>query len=304
MKKSLIGLVVLGLAGMASAQVAVYGKADVGYVANSVTGASIVSGGYEGSRIGFKGTTDLGGGLTGAFKIEGGLSSADGTFTGFGREANLGVSGSFGTLSAGLQWSPYDNAIGAMDAMEYNGFSPVSVFSGFDVGNTGNGNVKSSIQWASPVLKGFQAIALVAPNAGELTNKHYTGFGVNFAQGPVSLSLATQAYEVSSVSTVRSVALGGNLNLDVVTVFLGGTTTSNNTGIDSTGMTYGVKVPVGANYVSIGFSTAAAATKSTGWGAQYIYNWNKSAVVYTGYKSIQDPAVTTNTAGVGVRYDF
>ena len=77
-----MGLVFLGLTGTVSTQVTVYGKADVGYVIAASVG-SIVSGGYEGSRIGVKGTTDLGAGMTGVFKVEGGMSTADGTFAGF-----------------------------------------------------------------------------------------------------------------------------------------------------------------------------------------------------------------------------
>jgi hypothetical protein len=303
MKKSLFGLAALGLVGTVAAQVTVYGKADVGYV-NTASVGSIVSGGYEGSRIGVKGTTDLGGGMTGVFKVEGGMSTADGTFAGFGREANVGFSGAFGALTAGLQWSPYDNAIAAMDAMEYNGFSPVTVLSGFDLGNTGNGNVKSSVQWASPIAAGFQATLMAAPNAGDLNKRNYNGMGLNFAQGPVALSLATQSYEASTTSTVKSLALGGSINLEKAVVFLGMTTTNDGSAKAATGQTFGIKIPVGENYVSLAWARGTQATETVGWGVQYIYNWNKSAVIYTGYKVVRDPAATINTAGVGVRYDF
>ena len=303
MKKSLFGLATLGLVGTVAAQVTVYGKADVGYV-NTASVGSIVSGGYEGSRIGVKGTSDLGGGMTGVFKVEGGMSTADGTFSGFGREANVGFSGAFGALTAGLQWSPYDNVIAAVDAMEYNGFSPVTVLSRFDLGNTGNGNVKSSVQWASPIAAGFQATLMAAPNAGDLNKRNYNGMGLNFTQGPLALSLATQSYEASTTSTVKSIALGGSINLEKAVVFLGMSTTNDGSANAATGQTFGIKIPLGENYASLAWAQGKQVTESIGWGVQYIYNWNKSAVIYTGYKAVQDPAATTNTAGVGVRYDF
>jgi hypothetical protein len=99
-------------------------------------------------------------------------------------------------------------------------------------------------------------------------------------------------------------ALGGSINLEKAVVFLGMTTTNDGSGKDATGQTFGVKIPVGENYVSFAWARGTQATESTGWGAQYIYNWNKSAVIYGGFKSILEPVATTNTFGLGVRYDF
>jgi predicted porin len=145
---------------------------------------------------------------------------------------------------------------------------------------------------------------MAAPNAGDLNKRTYNGMGLNFAQGPVALSLATQSYEASTTSTVKSLALGGSINLEKAVVFLGTTTTNDGSAKAATGQTFGIKIPVGENYVSLAWARGTQATETLGWGVQYIYNWNKSAVIYTGYKTVQDPAATTNTAGVGVRYDF
>jgi len=84
MKKSQIALAILGsFAGVASAQssVSIYGIVDVwagrekinvapGTSANSV----LQSGGLSTSRLGFKGTEDLGGGLSAVFGLEAALN--------------------------------------------------------------------------------------------------------------------------------------------------------------------------------------------------------------------------------------
>src|SRR6185312_3429968 len=77
MKKSLLALAVLtAITGAASAQssVTLYGKVDLGLVLDSGNNAGksvrVSSGVTGGSRIGFKGVEDLGGGMKAAFQLE------------------------------------------------------------------------------------------------------------------------------------------------------------------------------------------------------------------------------------------
>src|SRR6187399_3182378 len=119
MKKSLLALAVLTAAsGAAFAQssVTIYGKVDLGLVyddgaAKSVRVSSGVTGG---SRLGFKGVEDLGGGTKFAFQLETGYcadsaAGAPNFCTGsnnfMGRQAHGDLTGAFGALSAGRQYS-------------------------------------------------------------------------------------------------------------------------------------------------------------------------------------------------------
>ena len=71
MKKTLIALAVLGACtGAAHAQtnVTIYGLVDTGLIKES--GSDVRMGGNEDSRIGFKGTEDLGSGLKATFQLE------------------------------------------------------------------------------------------------------------------------------------------------------------------------------------------------------------------------------------------
>jgi predicted porin len=113
MKKALLALAVLAaFAGTASAQtnVTMYGVLDMALQhendgVNSTT--ALDSGIQSGSRLGFKGTEDLGGGLKANFDLEAGVNADTGTSSQggilFGRQAWVGLSGGFGSLRLGRQ---------------------------------------------------------------------------------------------------------------------------------------------------------------------------------------------------------
>ncbi len=130
MKKSLLALAVLGAfssAAFAQSSVQLYGIIDLG-VAHYSNGSGSVSklgtGIQSGSRIGLKGTEDLGGGLSAFFDAETGFCANGGTGSpntannvspyctggpggqGFmGRQAFAGLKGNFGAVSVGRQYT-------------------------------------------------------------------------------------------------------------------------------------------------------------------------------------------------------
>src|SRR5450830_704278 len=86
MKKSLIAIAVLAAtssAAFAQSNVTIYGILDAGITserggaAGNVT--KVTSGAASASRLGFKGTEDLGGGLSAVFKLEAGVKVDDGS---------------------------------------------------------------------------------------------------------------------------------------------------------------------------------------------------------------------------------
>jgi predicted porin len=103
MKKSLIALAVMAAAGAASAQssVQLFGIVDVNY--NYVKGdgaghvSSLTDSGYNSSRLGFRGTEDLGGGMSASFWLEAGLNPDNGT--GDASNANNQPFGAFGATN-------------------------------------------------------------------------------------------------------------------------------------------------------------------------------------------------------------
>jgi len=265
MKKTLIALAALAALGSASAQVTLYGKVDVG-LSNSTTsgqanayfgdkapsapidqGAQFTGNNYETSRFGIKGGTDLAGGTKAIFQLEQGFDAANGAdklnnLT-FNRVSMVGVTGSFGTVSAGLQWSPYDSAWG-WDALEYNGFSAANkaFYSGIhgDNGTGGFGNVKNSIQYTTPDFSGFNA-SIIYANGADKTNPvpasttwspdpttgvpvpklnpaidaqdatKYIGVGANYVAGPLSINFGYESVPTSKQFAQITYASGASL---------------------------------------------------------------------------------------------
>jgi predicted porin len=333
MKKTLIALAAVAAMGAASAEVTLYGKLDAGVSVINTTGAvnqsaQITSGNYEASRIGVKGSSDIAGGVKGVFQLEGGLGATDGSFSNFGRVATLGVTGNFGSVTAGLQWTPYDSAFN--DGLENNGFAPT--FAAFctsihcDAGNatvfnptSGNGNTKNSIQYTTPTFNGFNAAALYA-NGGDATastsSSNYTGFGLNYAVGPLGVQFATESLKPTTGSTVNAWIMTGSYNLGMATAFLGAEGTDAAAAGKSTGYSASVAAPVAkALTVGLGFATdtqtlsGAADSKINSAGVQAVYAWNAATSIYAGYRktdtTARDTTVSTATKfATGVRYNF
>jgi len=117
MKKSLIALAVLAASGAAMAQssVTLFGVIDAGvaYVKNDGAGHStgLISGGNSTSRLGFRGTEDLGGGLAASFWLEGQLGNDNGSGANqtsgfdFQRRSTVSLSGTFGEVRLGRDFA-------------------------------------------------------------------------------------------------------------------------------------------------------------------------------------------------------
>src|SRR6266702_42046 len=88
------------LSAHAQSSVTLYGLVDVGFTYNQNSGGhqqfSQTGGAGAGSRVGFRGTEDLGAGLASVFVVENGFSPANGKLSQggaiFGRQAYVGLS--------------------------------------------------------------------------------------------------------------------------------------------------------------------------------------------------------------------
>src|ERR1700712_2054436 len=179
MKKSLLAIAVLtAVTGAAYAQssVTLYGKVDLGLVLDSGASAGksvrISSGVTGGSRIGFKGVEDLGGGMKAAFQLETGYcadsaAGAPNFCTGsnqfMGRQAHGDLTGAFGAISAGRQYSLGFNNLSRVDPFT-EGYAP-------DINNLVDGagtRVNNALRYTTPVISGLSA-------AGQLSLGEQTG---------------------------------------------------------------------------------------------------------------------------------
>ena len=225
--------------------------------------------------------------------------------------------GSFGALTIGNQWTPFDNAVWTSDATEYSKFTSLKATSAwnYDVGNTGMGNAKSSVQYTTPVVNGFQGIVLSAPNVAGNTQgaTNYSGIGINYGNGPLVINYATQAMSSNGGPTANSMVLAVNYDFGAAKAYGGLINTDSGTTIAGKDASYtvGVAVPFGADSLRVSYAgnktsiTGQADTTSNAWAAMYLKPLSKAAMGYAGVGSLSaGSASAVNTTGVGIRYNF
>ncbi|MGN6233447.1 MAG: porin [Trinickia sp.] len=199
MKKSLLALAALGMfAGAAHAQstVTLYGIVDIGiaYTSNSnAAGKStwaMASGNESGSRWGLTGAEDLGGGLKAIFKLENGFNPNNGSLgqggRQFGRQAYVGLSGNFGSVTMGRQYNAIQDFVAPTDvasALTQYATHP------YDNDNLNNSfRSDNSVKYTSPKIAGFQAEALYGfSNGANFANNRTYSLGASYAMGPLNL---------------------------------------------------------------------------------------------------------------------
>lgn len=248
MKKILVPLLAVAAACAAQAQssVTIFGIVDTGFTRDggsiaSVSGLS--NGGNASSRLGFRGTEDLGGGLKAGFWLEAGINTDSGsgatnssldnvaasTATGslqFGRRATVSLLGNFGEIRLGRDFTPaYYNetispfgttSIGTDVLLQSNLLGQVQL-------RTSNG-----IHYFTPnTLGGF--FAQVNYSFGEQAsnlplgtddNGNYVGARVGYNKGPLLIALAYGKVDINratGLSNDRSVAsLTGSYDFGVL----------------------------------------------------------------------------------------
>ena len=253
MKKSLIAAALLGTfaaSAFAAPSVTLYGRVDTGLAythknldndKSSTNTVEMTSGFSTGNRWGLTGTEDIGNAKVG-FVLESGFNSDDGASGQdgrlFGREAQVNVSGAYGTLYAGRLGS-VNSDIGTLGYL-----GDVSAFpSGFGIvgsqaGSTGTayGRYDNVLAYQTPAFSGLQAAAMYsfkADSKKDTTTRENTSFadryaaaGLRYKAGKAAVVLAGD-YTLYSNSNATyknldngySVILGGNYDFGVAKVF-------------------------------------------------------------------------------------
>ncbi|WP_395827019.1 porin [Collimonas sp.] len=226
MKKSLIALAVLGaIAGAAQAQssVTIYGIVDTGITyANKVSTAnagpngtssangskfSVDSGVIQGSRLGFKGVEDLGGGLKALFQLEAGfrndtgaLQSDTGSTTLFRRKSVVGLGGDFGSVLLGRQTDVLGDVSQWTSVQDFGG---VTGAVGHNLDRLEGTRTNNSIRYNTPNVAGFTGSLIYGfgETAGQTSSGQSFGLGGQYANGPLGLYAA---YHQSKKGTTPS----------------------------------------------------------------------------------------------------
>ena len=270
MKKTLAAVAVLGaFAGSAlAADVQLYGIVDTGlgynhvdvdnfdkgvnlgapaiggsgtYSASDSDSFSMKSGQASGSRFGFKGTEDLGNGLTVGFILENGILSDTGVDDGvaFNRESSLFVQGNFGRFAMGRLGSINNGQsswakIGMINAFGTSSWGGITA----QVSNLMStaGQWDNMIAYETPDFAGFKVFAqygMGTKNENESSNDRYYAIGATYNNGPFAgyfavdsinyqtAGLNTRLQDRDNVDDSLTVTLGGSYNFEVAKVYLG-----------------------------------------------------------------------------------
>lgn len=197
---SSLALVALGgfAAAACHAQTAVriYGLVDTGIVLERGGAAGNVnklsSGISLGSRIGFTGTEDLGGGLGAIFTLESGFNADDGSMGQggllFGRQAFVGLKGGFGTVTLGRQYTPQYLTLGAADPFG-TGYAGTAANLMLLTGT--GGRMNNTVKYVTPTFAGLSGELAYGFGeiAGDTSAGRNAGAAVTYANGPLWVRL-------------------------------------------------------------------------------------------------------------------
>ncbi|HEY8608655.1 MAG TPA: porin [Noviherbaspirillum sp.] len=341
MKKTLLAAAAVAaasaVAGTAHAQtnVTIYGIADAGIsrVDNGArTTIGLQSGGHSGSRIGFRGTEDLGGGLSAIFVLENGFNIDDGTLGQggrlFGRQAFVGLSGGFGAVKLGRQYNPIRVALESVDpfALGLAG-NAVNVF------NVYGERADNTLNYTTPTFGGFsgQVAYSFGEIAGETSNGRQLGFSVGYAAGPFSVVLAHHDQNLVTAAGAdngdsKTTLLGGTFDFKVAKLHAAwarnkGESVAGVTNIDRDDALIGVSAPVGAagtvlaSYIRRSDDIGTVSRDADQWAIGYVHNLSKRTNLYTSYARIKNDAGATvgspvsagrdpSVFNVGIRHRF
>jgi len=284
MKKSLVALAALAVAGVASAQssVTLFGVVDAsisGYSSTSrdLNGATLLNpfylnqgsvkvsrrelanSGYNSSRLGFRGTEDLGGGLAASFWLEAPIKNDDGSegVATFARRSTVSLSGGFGEVRLGRDYTPtfwndtvFDpfgtNGVGTNLISSASGTfgafgTPTAAVGSFtNIGANNSTRASNSIGYfLPPNLGGFYGQLMYAfsektkydpglatpATANASRQGRYVGGRFGYANGPLDVAIAYGSstvgdqYYVGTTTKVNTLNLGASYDFGPVKLF-------------------------------------------------------------------------------------
>ena len=223
MQKKLIALAIAGLVSapaFAQSNVTIYGVADA-YVGIGKHGENdfrgVGSGALSGSRVGFRGTEDLGNGLKAVFVLEQGFNIDTGEEMGSGyqRQALVGLAGAFGTVALGRQYAPgyffnHDGLAGAAIGPQ----SILSAYAGMSITPNSGARWNNSVTYTGS-FSGLTARAIYSAKDIENGNGYANdttkfispssddayGLGLEYANGPLKVSGVYQVVKFADTIT-------------------------------------------------------------------------------------------------------
>lgn len=324
MKKSMVALATLATVGAASAQssVTLFGVIDATYQSVKHDGGPRVSrmfpsGGLSTSRLGFRGTEDLGGGLSAIFHAEMGFNADDGTgqttstnnqvggaspagAVTFNRRSVVGLkSNSWGEVNAGRDYSPMLWNLTAFDPFTGNGIGSLQNYTQI-ITNLTNVRVSNSLGYFLPGgLGGLygEGRAFLGENpTGSATEDDGRGYAVRlgYKAGPFDVAVAT-GRTTYAIGDHEQKNMGGRWDLGMVKLM--GNVSRDETGAaKGRGWMLGANIAVGEAGVvrtsisqyTIDLKAGGAEDRSRKYAVGYVHNLSKRTAVFGTYARVSN----------------
>jgi len=299
MKKKLLALAVAAALPMvsqaATADVTIYGKVhtSIDYIDPDV-GDSIYDVTSRASRLGFKGSEDLGDGLKLIWKMETTYNTAEGGF-GSGRNTYIGLAGGWGTFLYGRHDTPMKMSTGKLDIFvdelaDYNATAGL-----VDI------RASDAIAYVSPSFSGLTLVGAVVPDADYDGTGDFGGaysVAAMYSNGGLFLAAAWEQLDDlvgGADATHWRVGAGfdmGDFHIGAVYADQGDLTASDNYTVNGA-------FKFGNNKLKAQWSQIDpdSGSKSDAWAIGLDHNFSKRTKMYVQYADSEHGLNTTNPAG-------
>ena len=333
MQKKLIALAVAGLvsgAAFAQSNVTIYGTVDMALTHGSshttngkANNTGLDDGGWDSSRFGWKGTEDLGNGLSVSFEQQ---VRAKADYRNNAWSVNKSIlaleSKTWGTIKAGNFGDVHDDIIGFSEA----GGMSWGKDGGFDLVN--NDTTYIAVSYVSPSFDGLQfrisgsTNDQDAPETDNDSNIQSLGGNVTYVNGPIKLGLAYEKKTSDNVSTTnddgdfngwtvsggydfgpvklgatytreKNDGIGGDMGISTYDE-AGGATISSNTDYTKKAWRINVGAPIGAtNHINLNFTKIKVDFNGLGtdddvkaYGLSFVHTMSKRTSVYAAFAKV------------------
>ena len=252
----------------------------------------INSGNQSSSRLGFRGTEDLGNGLKAIFNIEAGVAldtgAADSAL--FGRRAVVGLQGGFGQLTLGREYSPIASVAAATDVFGQGFYgSNLSAFTS----NRLTRRLANSVNFKSAPMAGFSVLAAYA--AGERATDgpsgNLMGVALEYVNGPFYAGAGYHQLERVALDDDKEMAIGAGYklgNVDLKANYLNADQAGANNEFEQINL--GAAYTMGANkfFVNLQRNEIESGARGNAWAVAYSYSLSKRTSFYSSYGTVRN----------------
>jgi predicted porin len=288
---------------VAMADTTIYGRINTQLV-NGTSGDDTWDVEDNASRFGVKGSEDLGNGMKAIFQYEwavdsentGDIGETAATYIGApGRLAYVGLTGGFGTVAIGRQWTPYYGSVDKTDIMQTNSMNDHYI---------GTARIDNALAYVSPNFGGFTAkLALVISDESTFSDKGEDGVDIynlslDYNNGPLSVGFSYLSMEGTADTDQWGLAAKYNFgNFALI-----GQYEDKDNGDDAWGL--GAEAYFGNNTVRGVIGEKDGSSDYDNWAIGFEHAFSKRTRVFVEYEDSESNASEEERFSVGIRHDF